>query len=1130
MGNVIGQPLEGYVVDQIKARQKLHGSGVRFENNTRTPDQLSILNSNTSWIKLASGVYIDDEDRLRDLGFTTTERANLKGMGLAKKYVLYNGISEYEDGALTQRQGFKPSNFQDVISNGKTVGAIVKDTEDSSYIYSRYRNAGSETHGSDSGYNPMPGIISMEVKALNRGSLEKAFVKIKAQNRQQLDILDMLYMRLGYTVLLEWGNTFYTSGGGDKQIVRNTIIEDKFFEFEGNRSYLDFIGGTDDPLINSYKEKYDGNYDGMLAVISNFSWTFNNDGSYDIDLTLISLGDVIESLKSNISINSKVSEFISSNTLVSGSIANPVIETSKDLNNISAMLWLFTRFGTSAKEVNIFLSGLDAVSGKRTVGHFLNRGAVSLTNQTGVYKFYEKTSGTTSFEELPSQTYTTIEPDDNAQQHLIDRFHSVGNGKYATVNQSPGTDPTKGYVLSGNGKKRILTYKFPIGTKTVSDPNGSMVNAEYGMPDTIEVPVYATYRIYYIRKSLTGGTSIDNPIAAAPGWTAFQLDTTEKQFYLRFTYLLEFLQENVIPEIAASPDNAPLFTIDYEPWGNYMYSLPNQISLDPTKCIVRNDHFVRFNGEDKPEKAFEGLQYFRIVDTKATNDFAQNQNLAFPLNIYLNFNFILESLKNNQNDRGDTNLYGFISSICTGLNQALGGVNNLEPIIEKDTNVLKIIDSTPIPGVSAPDLTGNDDYTLMLYGYKGTQRDPKSSEFTKFESNFIRNIDLKTTITPEYATMVTVGATANGYVKGTEATAFSVWNRGIVDRFKNELVPPPQQVESDPTGSIKEAATNYGSEFLYHATTCYGLDGNIYYNPPVLGNINSDLVGKNISVVTEFYKYVIAKKGQKTQQAGTIGFIPFKLGITMDGLSGVKIYNKIQVDSSFLPVRYGETLNFIITGVNHRLQNNDWETTLETIVMPKTSKLEISDYNIASISKDVAAIKASLSSSTPLKISGKATKEPGFLDAVKALEDKMGVNRDVLLRIMKHESGFNPAARNPWTSATGLIQFMPDTAKGLGTTIANLSTMTGIQQLVYVEKYYKPIFGKAKTVGDVYMYTFLPAAANKPDSFVIGIKGSKKNIFGISQNKLYTQNPTFDGDGKGYYTVGDVKKRINSTY
>jgi hypothetical protein len=416
----------------------------------------------------------------------------------------------------------------------------------------------------------------------------------------------------------------------------------------------------------------------------------------------------------------------------------------------------------------------------------------------------------------------------------------------------------------------------------------------------------------------------------------------------------------------------------------------------------------------------------------------------------------------------------------------------------------------------------------MLYGYKGSNFNSDYQSFTTYKSNFIRNIDLKTNISPDYATMVTVGATANGYVKGTEATAFSVWNRGIVDRFKNELIPPPQQIESDPTGSQTEAATNYVKEFLNHATYCYGFDGNIYQNPPKVGNLNNDIIGKNLSVVTEFYKYVLAKKGQKTQQAGTIGFIPFKLSIMMDGISGIKIYNKLQVDSSFLPVRYGKTLNFIITGVNHRLQNNDWETTLETIVMPKTSKLEISDYDISSIAKEIAATIPLIPKKSSL--TGKASKEPGFLDAVKAIEDRLGVDRDALLRIMKHESGLNPQARNPWTSATGLIQFMPNTALGLGTTVNLLLLMTGMQQLPYVEKFYKSFKGKVKTVGDLYMVTFLPAAVNKPDDFVIGKKGSKNKIFGLSQNLLYTQNAVFDGDGKGYYTVGDVKKRINSTY
>jgi hypothetical protein len=906
MGNVIGQPLDDYVVNQIKARQKLHGSGVRSEKNTRTEDQLNILNSNTSWIKLASGVTISDEERLKDLGFTSSERDSLKEHGLAKKYVLFNGISEYNKGVLTQRKGFKPSTFQNVFNDdGEVIGATVRDSEDSSYIYSRYRNAGSETHGSDSGYSPMPGIISMEVKSLNRGSLEKAFVKIKAQNRQQLDILDTLYMRLGYTVLLEWGNTLYTTEGEDKQVVRNTIIEDKFFKFEGKRSYLDFIGGSNNPLIKSYKKKYNGNYDAMLAVISNFSWTFNNDGSYDIDLTLISLGDVIESLKSNISIDKGLVNYIKTYVPTESTTTDDPVEVNKDASIIHSMLWLFKRFGPNQRKITIINT-----SNKKpvTVGYFLKNGDEELTTYTKTYHFkYPKEikDGVNIYEEF-DKTFSGENPDEQADQRL---------------------------------QKLYKDFQ-----KLTSDPEVQQSGKRHYIPTTNS----GDYEWTVISRVVN---TVPNPIDDAPFNTAFQLETITKQYYLKFHYLLTFIRNRVIPLIKADNGDAPIFDIDLGQWANKMYSLPNQISLDPKVCLVRNDNFLKWDGNIST--VMNEIELFRAIDDKEHNK-TTNYNLAYPLNIYLNFEFILNSLKSNQNERGDVNIYGFISSICTGLNKALGGINNLEPIIDKDTNTLTIIDSTPIPGISCPE---DSSYELMLYGYKGSN--PNERSFTTYESNFIRDINLKTNISPDYATMVTVGATANGYVKGTEATAFSVWNKGIVDRFKNELIPsnPSSQSPSGSNSNSDEAATNYVSEFLTKTSQCYGFSSfSDFFLLGNLGDLNDDIIQKNLSIVSEFYRYILAKEGQKSQQAGTIGFIPFKLSITMDGISGIKIYNKLNVNSSFLPVRYGKTLNFIITGVNHRLQNNDWETTLETIVMPKTSNINALSINIEAIAE---AIKSS---------------------------------------------------------------------------------------------------------------------------------------------------------------------------
>ncbi len=51
----------------------------------------------------------------------------------------------------------------------------------------------------------------------------------------------------------------------------------------------------------------------------------------------------------------------------------------------------------------------------------------------------------------------------------------------------------------------------------------------------------------------------------------------------------------------------------------------------------------------------------------------------------------------------------------------------------------------------------------------------------------------------------------------------------------------------------------------------------------------------------------------------------------MEGISGVKIYNKIQINQKFLPSSYPEALKFIIKGVDHKISNNVWETDITTI-------------------------------------------------------------------------------------------------------------------------------------------------------------------------------------------------------
>jgi len=101
-------------------------------------------------------------------------------------------------------------------------------------------------------------------------------------------------------------------------------------------------------------------------------------------------------------------------------------------------------------------------------------------------------------------------------------------------------------------------------------------------------------------------------------------------------------------------------------------------------------------------------------------------------------------------------------------------------------------------------------------------------------------------------------------------------------------------------------------------------------------------IAKNKAVAAEYFKayYPIAYR-EKKFSGGTIGFIPFNIEFTVDGLSGIKIYNKLRIDTSFLPNGYPLTLDFIVTGIEHKLKDGDWETIIKVTLIPKLEATEV---------------------------------------------------------------------------------------------------------------------------------------------------------------------------------------------
>jgi hypothetical protein len=304
-GNITGTPFLPEVTKQINKRQEFLGE------NPKQDKHIIWQNNKTAFLRLASSVNIENEYSVNGNKFTSLNEArqyalqnpgnidtlyaedilkerdlpqSLTGDKLAKSSILFAGVN-----GINELNGIPSPYFPQ---------GLYGDTNPNSIFTAAYGWGGIKSQG----YRPMPGIIGADVSYYNRGALQKVTVNTKVFTIEQLQVFDLLYFRIGYTMLLEWGHVVYIDNNGNLQNRTNYFTDpfNLFFDYPNQKTYTQ--ESKQNKIIQSIKderEKSAYNYDAMLGKLTNFSWKFNSDGSYDITLNLIGMGDVIESLKIN---------------------------------------------------------------------------------------------------------------------------------------------------------------------------------------------------------------------------------------------------------------------------------------------------------------------------------------------------------------------------------------------------------------------------------------------------------------------------------------------------------------------------------------------------------------------------------------------------------------------------------------------------------------------------------------------------------------------------------------------------------------------------------------------------------------------------------------------------------------
>ena len=241
-------------------------------------------------IRMCSGVDLLPDTDVPEGGSFESE-SSLVGEKMAIRYILEGGIpaknidfggikTAQKDGYIQgPRNGFPGTNKRNFNQVG--YGFHYGDP----YIRSDAKE--------DMGIVPMPGIIDAQIRTQTPyGSLRTAKVNFKCHNRRQLEILELLYMRPGYPILLEWGWSTYISDDGAGTIKRQQEFPFIPEFFEGN-STQEFINS----IILENKIKTGGNYDGFLGFCKNFEFVSRPDGGFDCSTEIIAAGEALEGLK-----------------------------------------------------------------------------------------------------------------------------------------------------------------------------------------------------------------------------------------------------------------------------------------------------------------------------------------------------------------------------------------------------------------------------------------------------------------------------------------------------------------------------------------------------------------------------------------------------------------------------------------------------------------------------------------------------------------------------------------------------------------------------------------------------------------------------------------------------------------
>jgi len=876
---ILGETFNDYVRNQINVRQDKLSL-----NQNRDNDFLTYVTSKTSFLRLTSGVDIS-EKVAQSLGAT-----GLSGNLLAKQYVLFS--SRFNNNTLVSKN-------PDIWGGDLT----------SDIGYKGYSTSYGFASDPNYGLVPPPGLTMATINTLNRGTIREATINLICHNLYQFKAINALFLKLKYSLLLEWGHTLYFNN--NSELV--TPVEAGALNLSN-----DFLEGmSSDKIlkeIEKKREESNGNYDAFFGVVKNFNWELQENGSYNIMVNAISQGDVIDSLKINTNLTPE------QNT--------EGVEPQYQKSTLHRIL------GEIIKKIADGPDGPGGTSqgflhGYKTKDNEIALNTTNISNFTGITSNYKDpldtdstTSGANSIitnTEGLSITFPQLEADEKgnaAPQYyiklgtllrIIESFLLYYDLKKQDENKS---HPSILYIDHDFDKNECLTTPRHISV----DPLTCIIPIDFANASEAKENMSVTSFFNSIIKNYTlvldGGGNIiedsfeiveertnlaDNPNPAIP---------EDRQAAETVIGTVDGFN-NSLTEVILNRDSYQDAFVKIK---TYAASLTGQTITITTQTITKTTQATITNESQAGN--------LKLVE-KGFRTNTGSPYIGKTMHIYVNIDKIIEVLDNNIDGNGDVLLQNFLTQLMGAISSALCSINNFDLDYDETTNRFSIIDTAVFP-----------------LKYKNKNNVAKFNINLLKDSNsgggsFVTNFGLKSDVFGQISNAIAIGAQGNGNNLGSNSTPISNFNEGLTDRMMT-VKGNANSVKADPNKGFYQWLKSYTKyeQFKIKVTS---------ESKEKDASITQGDIDLYRSFLVDMMKYDLGVYTTTNNIPGT-GFIPLNLQLTMDGLSGIRQYQTFDIDETLLPSEYNDKLKFITTTVTNKIDTKGWETTINSLGVPKNNK------------------------------------------------------------------------------------------------------------------------------------------------------------------------------------------------